>query len=185
MTTLPISNLQTTSAAKTALQIGSGALLLAIASQILVPLPFTPIPLSLGTLAAMLLGAALGPAKGAASVGLYVVAGVVGVPVFAGFKAGIMAASFGYAIGYLAAAFLVGIYAVRTTKPSIFASFGAAVAASAAILTMGTTWLTAVTGISLSAGIAAGVVPFLIGDSLKSIVVAAALYGVRARRSRW
>ena len=56
-----------------------------VLSQIAIPLPFTDVPLSLATLAVFLSGAVLGPARGAAAQGIYVVMGLAGLPVFANF----------------------------------------------------------------------------------------------------
>ena len=58
-----------------------------VLSQIAIPLPFTDVPLSLATLAVFLSGAVLGPARGAAAQGIYVVMGLAGLPVFANFSA--------------------------------------------------------------------------------------------------
>ena len=79
-----------------------------IAAQIAIPLPFTPVPLTLQTFAVLLAGAALGSLRGVASMGLYALMGVVGVPWFAEGSSGFSSASFGYILGFILAAFIVG-----------------------------------------------------------------------------
>ena len=93
----------------------AGTLLLTIAGQIAVPLWFTPVPLSLATFAVVLEGAALGPWRAVGSVGLYLVLGMAGAPLFADQHSGWAFASFGYIVGYVPAAMVVGII-VMTKK---------------------------------------------------------------------
>ena len=85
-----------------------GAAFVGIAAQIAIPLPFTPVPLTLQTFAVLLAGAALGSLRGVASMGLYALMGVVGVPWFAEGSSGFSSASFGYILGFILAAFIVG-----------------------------------------------------------------------------
>ena len=81
-----------------------GTLFIAVSGFILIPLPFTPVPLSLATFAVLLTGAALGPVRGVLSAALYLVLGVVGLPIFGNGFSGWAFASFGYIIGYVVAA---------------------------------------------------------------------------------
>lgn len=88
------------------------AAVLAVASWISVPLPFTPVPVNLATLAVTLAGALLGCKYGTLSVLVYILLGAVGVPVFAGFTGGLghlAGPTGGYIIGYLSSAFICGI----------------------------------------------------------------------------
>lgn len=160
-----------------------GAIMLAVLSQVLVPLPFSPVPLSLGTLAAMSLGALLGPRLGMSAATVYAVAGSVGLPIFAGMQAGVMVSSFGYVIGYIAAAGLVGAYVHRGQAITFLGALSVTLVASASILAFGSAWLVLAVGMSVPAAIAAGVTPFLIGDAIKSVVVAGTAYGVNVRRT--
>ena len=91
---------------------GLFAALTAICSWISIPLGFTPIPMNLATLAVFLAGGLLGPKYGAVSITVYALAGAVGIPVFAGFRGGfsvLAGPTGGYIIGYIAAAFVVGL----------------------------------------------------------------------------
>src|SRR5438105_741107 len=84
----------------TALVLG-GAAFIGLLAQFAVPLGFTPVPLTLGTFAVLLTGAALGPLRGLISTGVYLLAGMAGVPCFAGHASGYGFASFGYLIGFV------------------------------------------------------------------------------------
>lgn len=91
---------------------GLFAALMAICSFISIPLGFTPVPVNLATLGVFLAGGLLGKKYGTVSIAVYVLLGAVGVPVFAGFKGGVgvlAGPTGGYIIGYIAAAFLVGL----------------------------------------------------------------------------
>lgn len=154
-----------------------GTALLAVTSQILIPLWFTPVPISLATFSVLLIGAALGPFRGGLSVGLYALIGILGAPVFAGFSSGWGGASFGYVLGYIAAAVVVGTLARRGVDRSFPGTFGTAALGSAIIYAFGVPWLMAVTGASLGQALAMGVLPFLLGDALKALAVSGLLPG--------
>ena len=88
------------------------AAILAVLSPLSIPLPFTPVPLSLGTFAVYLAAAAGGVRWGTLSVAVYLLLGAVGIPVFAGYSGGLqvlVGPTGGYLIGYLPLAFLVGL----------------------------------------------------------------------------
>ncbi len=99
--------------ARDSIAVLAGTVVLAVCAQVVVPLPFTPVPLSLATLGVLVTASALGARRAIASGGLYVVLGLLGVPVFAGGRAGWAFASFGYVVGYVAAGALVGALAER------------------------------------------------------------------------
>ena len=153
----------------------AGTALLWACAQIVVPLPFTPVPLSLATFGVMLVGAALGPVRALAASGLYVAAGVLGAPMYAGFASGWQFASFGYVLGYVAAAVLVGAAARRGADRRVSTMAGAAVAGSAAIYGFGLAWLMPYLGVGLGEALTLGVLPFLAGDALKISLAALAL----------
>lgn len=152
-----------------------GALFVSVLAQIAVPLPFTPIPLTLGSFAALVTGAALGPARAGLSLGLYVAAGMVGAPVFAGFGHGYAFASFGYALAFIPAAVLVGELARRGHDRSPVRLFGVIALASLVIYAAGVPWLMAWTGSDLQTAIVQGVLPFLPGDAIKALAVSGLL----------
>lgn len=155
-----------------------GAALTALAAQISFPIPGSPVPVTGQTFAVLLTAAALGPARGLAAQLLYLLLGVVGLPVFAGGGHGssvVFGASGGYLIGFLVAAALAGYGARRGADRSPLGTLAIFVLASAVIYAIGTAWLCLDTGMSLSAGIAAGVTPFLLGDAVKALLAAGLL----------
>ncbi|MCK6209161.1 biotin transporter BioY [Georgenia sp. EYE_87] len=158
----------------------TGAGLIAAIGQLAVPLPFTPVPLTLGTFAVLFVGAALGPVRGALSVVVYMLAGLAGAPVFADGASGWAMASFGYVLGYLPAAAVLGHLARRGGDRSPWRTALAAVGASALVYVPGVLWLMAFLGIGLPEALALGVVPFLIGDVIKAVAAALVLPGAWA-----
>lgn len=167
----------TRAAAATTLVAARVALLvaaLALLSQVAVPIPFTPVPLTLGSMAALGIAALFPRRGGLAAVVAYLVLGGLGVPLFAGWQAGVTFASFGYVLGYVAGAALVVSYLNGATKRSLSKDVTVAVGATALVYVFGTSWLVALTGMSWASALAVGVVPFLVGDALKT----AALVGI-------
>lgn len=157
-----------------------GAALTALAAQVSIPVPGSPVPITGQTFAVLLTAAALGPLRGLASQGLYLALGVVGLPVFAGAAHGphvLFGASGGYLIGFLAAAAIVGAGARHGADRSPLRTLLLFALASAVIYLIGTAWLCLDTGMSASAGIAAGVTPFLPGDAAKALLAAGLLPG--------
>jgi biotin transport system substrate-specific component len=151
-----------------------GTLFVALSALVQIPLPFTPVPLSLQTFAVLLTGAALGSRRGAASMALYLLAGVAGVPWFAAHQSGWAFASFGYVVGFVAAAWLAGRLAEAGADRQVVKNTGLLVVGNVVIYAFGVAGLIAATGMGLSTALAKGVVPFLVGDLIK-IAVAAAL----------
>ncbi len=155
------------------------AALIAVCSQIQIPLPAVPINLAL--FAVHLSGALLGPAGGALSVAVYVLLGMIGVPVFAGFRAGLtvlFGKTGGYILGYFLCAWLVGFLSRR--RPFTFPRLCLAMAAGVFVCYFfGTVWFMALTGTGLAASLSLCVLPFLPGDAAK--IALAAFLGLRLR----
>lgn len=157
-----------------------GAALTAVAAQVSFPVPGSPVPVTGQTFAVLLTAAALGPARGLAAQALYLVMGAAGLPVFAGAAHGpgvIFGVTGGYLIGFLAAAAITGYGARRGADRSPVRTLLLFALASAVIYVIGTAWLCLDTGMSASAGIAAGVTPFLPGDAVKALLAAGLLPG--------
>ncbi len=151
-----------------------GAGLVGLTAQIAIPLGFTPIPQSLQTYSVLLVGAALGSKRGVASMALYALVGIAGVPWFAQHRSGWEFASFGYVLGFILAAYLVGLLAERGNDRHVLQSVGLMVLGNLAIYAVGVPGLMIFTGMGLGKALLLGVVPFLIGDAIK-IVLAAGL----------
>ncbi len=158
------------------LLIAAGALLVAILAQVRIPLPFTPVPLTGQTFAVLLVGAALGARRGAASLGLYAGLGLSGLPVFAGGASGLSYAlgpTGGYLLGFIAAAYVIGQLAERGLERSIRTSLLPFAVGTVIIYALGAGWLAFYVG--PQAAILKGVLPFLPGDLLKLALAAIAL----------
>ena len=154
--------------------------LTALAAQVSVPVPGSPVPVTGQTIAVLLTAAALGPARGLAAQALYLAVGMAGLPVFASASHGasvVFGASGGYLVGFLAAAVLAGWGARHGADRSPLRTLLLFAVASGAIYLIGTAWLCLDTGMTASAGIAAGVTPFLPGDAAKALLAAGLLPG--------
>src|ERR1700722_16380505 len=165
---------------RTGVTILLGTALTALAAQVSIPVPGSPVPITGQTFAVLLTAAALGPARGVASQGLYLLLGLVGLPVFAGASHGsgvVFGASGGYLFGFLVAAAIVGVGARRGADRSPVRTLLLYALASVVIYAIGTTWLCLDTGMSIGAGISAGVTPFLPGDTAKALLAAGLLPG--------
>ncbi|MFI8227557.1 biotin transporter BioY [Streptomyces sp. NPDC085900] len=144
-----------------------GAVLTGLAAQVSVPVPHSPVPVTGQTFAALLVGTSLGASRGLASLVLYALAGLAGVPWFAGGTSGV-SVSFGYILGMLLASAAVGALARRGADRSVWRMAGTMLLGEALIYAVGVPYLAYAAGMSASAAIAAGLTPFLIGDALKA-----------------
>jgi len=154
-----------------------GALFVAILAQVKIPLPFTPVPLTGQTFAVLLVAAALGSKRGAAAMAFYIVLGSFGLPVFAGGAAGmayLSGATLGYLIGFVAAAYVVGLLAERGLERNLRTSILPFLAGTVIIYAFGVAWLAVILG-SFGKAVAAGLVPFVAGDIIKLFAAALAL----------
>src|SRR3954454_8361823 len=101
-----------------------GAVFVGLTAQVAVPLPFTPVPLSLQPFSVLLVGAVLGSRRGVVSMPLYVLAGMAGVPWFSQHHSGWSFPTFGYVLGFVAAAWLVGRLAERGADRQVLRTAG-------------------------------------------------------------
>ncbi|MTE19061.1 biotin transporter BioY [Streptomyces sp. TRM43335] len=152
-----------------------GAVLTGVAAQLVVPVPGSPVPVTGQTFAALLVGAGLGARRALASLGLYAAAGVAGMPWFAEGGSGAAMPSFGYILGMLLAAVVVGALARRGGDRGALRTAGTMAVGTAVIYAIGVPYLALATGMSLGQAAAAGLVPFLVGDALKAALAMGAL----------
>ncbi|MFD5780997.1 biotin transporter BioY [Streptomyces sp. NPDC126933] len=152
-----------------------GAVLTGLAAQLSVPVPGSPVPVTGQTFAALLVGTALGPRRGFLSLAIYTLVGMVGMPWFSAGSSGPGGASFGYVLGMLLAATVVGALARRGGDRSVPRTAGTMVLGSLVIYAVGVPYLAVAAGMSLSAAVTAGLVPFLLGDALKAALAMGAL----------
>jgi biotin transport system substrate-specific component len=165
---------RTASWLRDAILIVLGTLLVAALAQVKFPLPFTPVPLTGQTFAVLLIGAALGSARAAVSMMLYIALGALGLPVFAGGAAGVAylsGATLGYLAGFVLAAYVIGLLSERGLERSWRTSILPFLIGTIIIYACGVSWLTIVLG-SLSKAVTAGVLPFLVGDVIKLVAAA-------------
>lgn len=159
------------------LLISAGVLLLAGMAQVEIPLPFTPVPVTGQTFGVLLIGAALGARRGAATTAAYIAAGALGLPVFAGGGSGLRiltGATAGYLAGFVAAAYVIGKLCERALDRSLRTSLLPFLAGTLIIYLFGVAWLSVVVG-GFGKAVALGVLPFLVGDAIKLAAAALAL----------
>lgn len=152
------------------------SLVIAIAAQVAIPLPFTPVPLTLQPLAVIFIGVALGSTRGAAAAALYLLEGFSGLPVFAQGHAGpawLLGATAGYLYSYPFAAWLAGFVSERGWGSSIVRSVTGMLLALAVIYLGGWSWLAMLTDARTAFN--AGVTPFVVADIVKVALGAALL----------
>ena len=152
-----------------------GSLLIALSAQVRIFLPFSPVPITAQTFVVLLLGALYGSRRGPITVVTYLVLGAIGLPVFAGGAAGaarLVGPTAGYLLGFVAAAFVVGILSERGWDRRPIKTAASMIIGNAIIYAFGAVWLSRFMG--WDAVLGAGVIPFLAGDALK-IVLAATL----------
>jgi len=155
------------------------SLLTALAAQLVVPLPFTPVPLTGQSFAVLLTGALLGPRLGALAMLAYLAEGALGLPFFragAGGVAHLSGATAGYLFAFPAAAYVTGLLAERGWDRRFLTAAAAMALGSLVILAGGWAWLTFLTGDAVGA-FKLGVGWFIVGDLIKIALAAAALPG--------
>lgn len=141
---------------------------------VLAPLsvPIGPVPISLTNLVIYFSLFILGTKKGTVSYLIYLLIGLVGIPVFSGFTGGpgkLFGPTGGYLIGFIPLALIAGLFIDHFRKNKILCLIGM-VLGTAACYTLGTVWLAMQAHMTMEAALMAGVIPFLIGDFIKMIL---------------
>lgn len=154
----------------------SASLFVAMCAKVSLPLPFTPVPLTLQNFAVLLVGLSLGARRGAIAMGLYLLEGAMGAPVFnsigLGGLAQIVGPTGGYLMAYPLVAYIAGkIFEIRN-KTFTAAIEGAAIA-EIVLFISGVSWLMVLSGTPLSKAAAFGLYPFVPAEVLKIAVAAA------------
>jgi biotin transport system substrate-specific component len=174
--------------------VGAGAALVSLSAQLTIPM--VPVPITGQTLAVLLVGASLGAARGAISLALYAVLGIVGLPVFSdgahGFEI-IGGATGGYIIGFIFAAALTGWLAQREWDHKILKAIAAFGAGTVVTFAFGLPWLGFWLGANgypndLNSVLASGLYPFIVGGIIKAVLAAGiirlAWFGVKRADER-
>lgn len=163
------------------------AVMTALGAHVRIPLPWTPVPITLQTFFVHLAGATLGGSLGPASQAVYLLAGAAGLPVFAGGGSGIryllQGPTTGYLAGFLVATAVVGRLVRRREDPGLLWILLSMAGGSLVVYVFGVSWLAWSLGLSPASAIVKGVVPFLLGDAVKTCA-AAGLFRSYRRRTR-
>jgi len=157
-----------------------GALFTALSAQVSLPLGFTPVPLTGQTFAVLVVGGVLGARRAMSSQALYWAMGAVGLPFYQSGNSGwdyATGTTFGYFVGFVVAAGLVGWFADRRNDRNYVMSLSSMFMASGIIYTLGASWLAYRLDIPVATGdrnaVQLGVAPFLVGDVIKMVLAAA------------
>jgi biotin transport system substrate-specific component len=145
-----------------------------IAVGAMISIPIGPVPIVLQNMFVLLAGIILGPSWGLACVGVYLLIGFAGLPVFAGATSGVgklFGPTGGYLLGYLPAVLVTGILSKALGK-RLVSDLAAMTVGSLIIYAAGVPWLTMATGMSFEKALTVGMFPFLIGDAVKVIAAA-------------
>jgi biotin transport system substrate-specific component len=156
----------------------SGAVFTAYAAQLVIPM--WPVPITAQTLAVLLVGSVLGATRGAISLIVYFSMGAMGLPVFSAATSLSFGPTFGYLVGFIAAAALIGYLSERGWHKSVTGVLGSFAIANSVIYVFGLPWLAFALGTlgaanDLASVAAAGLAPFIIGDVIKMTIAAALL----------
>ena len=153
--------------------IAAGAGLTGLAAQLVVPL--WPVPITGQTLAVLIVGSTLGAVRGALSMALYAILGIVGIPVFADASHGlnvVMGPTGGYIIGFVFAAALTGWLAQRQWDHKILKAIASFSVGTIVTFVVGLPWLAASLNLTLEQTLASGLYPFIVGGIVKALLAA-------------
>jgi biotin transport system substrate-specific component len=159
-----------TALADAALVVG-GAALVGLLAQATIHLGFTPVPITGQTLGVLLCGSALAWRRA----GLYVAAGLAGLPWFAGHASGCPVATFGYLLGFVVAGTVLGWFASRGNDRNVVRAVIAMVVGELCIYAIGVPWLAVDLHVSLLKAVTLGMTPFIAGDCIKAGIAGVAL----------
>ena len=151
--------------------IGLMTAVLCILAPIAIPLPISPVPVSLGNMAVCFVVAVLGFKRGTLSVLLYLLLGLAGIPVFSGFTGGIgklLGPTGGYLIGYLLLALLLGFF-VEHFHNRLFTNLCGTLAGMILLYLFGTLWLAFQLDLDFLSALITGVIPYIPLDIIKTI----------------
>ncbi len=155
---------------KNILLVLGGVIFLSLMAQVMIPLPYTPVPITLGTFGVTLMALLYGRKLGTATILSYVAAGSLGAPIFVGAKSGsLFSATGGYILGYIISTIVLGYLADRGVTKSYVKTILSLMLSSTIILTLGALQLSLF--VTEKNAFLIGVLPFLPGDALKSTAV--------------
>jgi len=168
------------------LMIAAGVIIITLSAQVVIPLSFTPVPITGQTFGILFTSALLGFRRSLATVAIYLLLGAIGLPVYAGWSSGVgkiasvvdgaivLGATGGYLVGFLIAGGLVGRLAELGWDRHLGGSVAAMALGNGVIYLIGVPWLMVALGVDFAKALDLGFYPFLLGDVIK-IALAAAL----------
>lgn len=167
--------------------VAAGVLFTAVLAQVSIPVPGSPVPITGQTLAVVLTAASFGPVRGLAVQVTYILAALVGLPFYSEANSGyeaVFGATGGYVVGFVPAAYLIGLAARRGGDRNIFKALPLFLAGQAVIFAVGVPWLMLSADLSTAAALEAGFYPFILGGIVKALLAALLLPGAW-RLARW
>jgi len=165
------------------LAVGAFIIFTALSAFVRIPLPFTPVPLTLQTFFVLLSGALLGRKLGGLTQGAYMFLGLTGQEIFTNASRGsfyLLGPTGGYIVGFVLAAYFAGSFLIKE-KQSVFEVFIKLLAADFIILFSGMFWLKVILSCSWSKAFLLGFLPFVLGDILKVALATVVYHKMRAR----
>ena len=166
--------------------VGGAALLTALLAQVAIPVAGSPVPITGQTLAVVVTAAALGPARGVAGQALYLLLGMIGLPFYSEATGGVevvVGATGGYLLGFLPAAYLIGLAARHGQDRRFTRALPLFAAGQLVIFAVGVPWLAVAADLSAAQALEAGFYPFLVGGAVKAAIAAGVLSGLWRRVS--
>lgn len=157
---------------KTIAIVGLMTALICVLGPLSIPLPFSPVPISLTNLAIYFTIYVIGTKRGTLSYLIYLLIGFAGLPVFSAFTGGpgkLLGPTGGYLIGFIFMALICGFF-IEKWPVKLYLHFAGMVIGTAVCYVFGTVWLAYQAGMSFSAALAAGVIPFIPGDLAKIVI---------------
>lgn len=166
--------------------VGGAALLTALLAQVAIPVAGSPVPITGQTLAVVVTAAALGPARGVAGQALYLLLGMIGLPFYSEATGGVevvTGATGGYLLGFLPAAYLIGLAARHGQDRRLTRALPLFAAGQLVIFAVGVPWLAVAADLTAAQAVEAGFYPFLVGGAVKAVIAAGVLSGLWRRIS--
>ncbi len=161
-----------------AVLVAFGVLFTALLAQVAVPVPNSPVPITGQTLAVVLTAAALGPLRGVSVQVLYMAAALVGLPFYSEASGGfdvVFGATGGYVVGFIPAAYLIGLAAKHGADRKPWKSLPLFIAGQAVIFAVGVPWLALSLGLTATQALEGGFYPFILGGIVKAVIASAVL----------
>lgn len=157
------------------------AAVMCVIAPITIPLPFTPIPISMATFVVYITTIIIGKKRAVISILIYLLIGAVGVPVFSGYSGGVQkiaSPTGGYLIGYIFCAFVIGWFVEKFENKMYMYAVGVAVG-TLTCYTVGTVWLSYQAQLTFTEALIMGVIPYIPLDVLKMIIAVAVGYPLK------